>query len=97
MSIQISIRKKIVIVTTIFLIWIVFFAQYDIVSLYQQRKELSNMEEKIDYLTKEVANLQQEKSEFQSNLFIKEKYAREKYFMKKSNEEVYTFDTILAE
>ncbi|MBL7773937.1 MAG: septum formation initiator family protein [Chitinophagaceae bacterium] len=88
------IKNKYLLVTALFIVWIFFFAQYDVVSQFNQRRELRDMQQKIDYLEKEVSRLQQEKQALQHNPEILEKYAREKYYMKRKNEDVYVFDTV---
>ncbi len=87
-------RNKYFLVTTGFIVWIFFFAEYDVISQYKQRQELKEMKEKIIYLESEVEKLHAEKIAVQSDSNTLEKYAREKYFMKKKNEEVFVFDTI---
>jgi cell division protein FtsB len=87
-------KNKYFIVSMLFLVWVFFFAQYDLLSLYKQRDELNGMKQKIDYLEKEVAQLKQQKELLKNDKATLEKYAREKYYMKSPNEEVYVFDTI---
>lgn len=87
-------KNKYLIVTVIFLVWIFFFAQYDILSQQDQRKELQEMEQKIEYLQKEVDALEIEKEALKTDSATMEKYAREKYYMKKNNEDVFVFDTL---
>ena len=59
----------------------------------KQRAELKEMNEKINYLEKEVARLHDEKNALKHDSTIVEKYAREKYFMKTDHEDVYMLDT----
>ncbi len=87
-------KNKYLIVTAIFLVWVFFFAQYDLMSQKNQKDELKAMEQKIEYLEKEVSALQQEKNLLKNDSITLEKYAREKYYMKKNNEDVFVFDTI---
>lgn len=87
-------KNKYFLVTTVFLIWVVFFAQYDIISQFRQRRELKEMQQKIDYLGKEVEKLKREKYLLEHDSATVERYAREKYYMKKKNEDVYVFDTV---
>jgi cell division protein FtsB len=87
-------KNKYLIVTAIFLVWVFFFAQYDLMSQKNQKDELKAMEQKIEYLEKEVTALQQEKNLLKNDSITLEKYAREKYYMKKNNEDVFVFDTI---
>jgi cell division protein FtsB len=87
-------NNKYLIVTAIFLVWVFFFAQYDLMSQKNQKDELKAMEQKIEYLEKEVTALQEEKNLLKNDSITLEKYAREKYYMKKNNEDVFVFDTI---
>jgi len=75
-------------------IWVVFFAQYDIISQLRQRKELKEMQIKIDYLSKEIERLKKEKYLLEHDAATVERYARENYYMKRKNEDVYVFDTV---
>jgi cell division protein FtsB len=54
------------------------------------------MKSKIDYLEQEVNRLHTEKVALKTDSVTVEKYAREKYFMKTANEDVFVFDTISA-
>ncbi len=87
-------KNKFFLVTAIFLVWVIFFAQYDIISQRQQRGELKEMKRKIEYLEKEVERLHNEKVALKTDTVTVEKYAREKYFMKSPNEDVFVFDTV---
>ena len=86
-------KNKFLIITVIFVVWVFFFAQYDIISLRKQKAELKEMNEKINYLEKEVARLHDEKNALKNDSTTVEKYAREKYFMKADNEDVFMLDT----
>ena len=90
-------RNKYFLVTTGFIAWIFFFAEYDVISQYKQRNELKEMRQKITYLETEVQKLQAEKKALLTDSNTLAKYAREKYFMKSPNEEVYVFDTVKNE
>lgn len=95
MNLLLSILKnKYFLVSIGFLVWIIFFAEYDLVSQYKQRKELKEMKEKIIYLEGEISKLQAEKNAIRTDSNTLERYAREKYFMKKANEDVFVFDTV---
>jgi len=87
-------RNKYFLVTTGFVLWIFFFAEYDVLTQYRQRNELNEMKQKIIYLEKEIQEIQSEKEAIKTDSNTLEKYAREKYFMKHPNEEVFVFDTL---
>ncbi len=93
MQILSLLKNKFLIITVIFIVWVFFFAQYDVISLRRQKNELNEMKEKINYLEKEVARLHAEKNALKSDSGTVEKYAREKYFMKSDNEDVFMLDT----
>lgn len=90
------VKNKFFLLTIAFVIWVFFFAQYDLLSLYKQKKELNEMNAKIEYLEKEVEWLKKEKEAIQKDSAVMERYAREKYFMKTPYEEVYVFDTLIT-
>jgi cell division protein FtsB len=87
-------KNKYFTVTAIFLVWIFFFAQYDIISQRKQRAEYNDMKTKIEYLEKEIEQLKNEKHLLKTDKATLEKYAREKYYMKATNEDVFVFDTV---
>ncbi|HNB81096.1 MAG TPA: septum formation initiator family protein [Chitinophagaceae bacterium] len=89
-------KNKYFLVTTGFLVWIVFFAEFDLISQYRQRRELQEMKKKILFLEGEVKRIQNESSAIRNDTAVLEKYAREKYFMKSPNEEVFVFDTVAS-
>ncbi|QLH44421.1 MAG: hypothetical protein HWD58_01595 [Bacteroidota bacterium] len=62
--------------------------------MFRQKKELQEMNEKIRYMQEEVHWMENEKKAILTDSSVMERYAREKYFMKTPNEEVYVFDTI---
>lgn len=89
-------KNKFFLASVIFVVWISFFAQYDIISQRNQREELNEMKDKIKYLETEVERLHDEKLAIKNDSLVKEKYAREKYFMSTPNEQVFIFDTVYS-
>lgn len=87
-------RNKYFLVTTGFILWIFFFAEYDVISQYKQRKELNEMKAKIIYLEAQITELINEKNALRTDSGTIERYAREKYYMKSPNEDVFVFDTL---
>ena len=70
-------------------VWIAFFDKYDLVSQYQARQALKQLEKDKQYYTEEIRKNQEEINELQTNAQSLEKFAREKYLMKKDNEDVF--------
>lgn len=90
-------KNKYFLATAVFVVWVLFFAQYDIITQRQQRRELKEMKEKINYLEQEVSRLHAEKVALKTDTATMERYAREKYYMSSPNEEVFVFDTVYTE
>ena len=75
--------------TLIFLVWMVFFDANDFVTQYQMSKKLNDLEEDKEYYVQKIAEVQKDRTELMSNPELLEKYAREKYYMKRPGEEVF--------
>ncbi len=86
--------NRFVLVTLFFLSWIFFFASNDVVSQYKQNEEYKQMKEKLQYLEKEIAAMKQQRQALTQDSSVIEKVARERYRMKKPNEEIFVFDTL---
>ena len=71
------------------LVWISFFDKYDLVTQYQARQSLKQLEKDKDYYTQEIKKNQEEIQELQTNDRSLEKFAREKYMMKKDDEDIF--------
>ncbi len=70
----------------VFIIWISFFDQNNLITQYQYHTELSKLEEEKIFYQEELKVIQEDLNELQSNPKTLEKFAREKYLMKKDNE-----------
>ncbi len=75
--------------TAVFLIWMLFIDANDFVSQYQLSNKLSTLEEERDYYFEKIETVKKDREELLSNDKLLEKFAREKYFMKKESEDVY--------
>ena len=83
------VRNKFFWVTAAFLVWMLFFDKNDLLSQYQYHQEVSKLKTERDFYTKETEKVTKDLSELTSNPAQLEKFAREKYLMKKDNEDVY--------
>jgi cell division protein DivIC len=82
-------RNYYFITTAMFLVWMLFFDSNDFITQFQMSQQLSEkMEEKQYYLDK-IEEVQKDRKELLSNPELLEKFAREKYLMKRPNEEVF--------
>lgn len=73
----------------LFLIWWIFFDQESIIVQYNLSSLRSGLEQQKEYYNSEIKKDQAAINTLQNDTVFLEKYAREKYFMKKDNEDVF--------
>jgi cell division protein FtsB len=83
------IRNKYFIAFTSFLIWILFFDNYNLIKQYEYRRELKEVTQQKEFYLSDIAKDQKSLHELMTNDETLEKFAREKYLMKRDNEDVY--------
>jgi cell division protein DivIC len=73
-----------------FVIWILFFDSRDLItSHFHERSELLKLEESKKYYEQQIAVTKQELEQLKTNPAVLERYAREKFLMKKENEDLF--------
>ncbi|MGB0404154.1 MAG: FtsB family cell division protein [Salibacteraceae bacterium] len=83
------IKNKYVITLFVFFTYMLFFDQNDIVSLIQIKGELNELEVNKDYYKKQITETEKDLTDLLTNNDNLERYAREKYLMKKNNEDIF--------
>jgi cell division protein FtsB len=86
------ITNKYVVSIFAFVVWMCFFDQRDIFNTIDQKKTLNDLLAKKHYYVQEIATAQQELTDLQNNSIALEKFAREKYLMKKDGEDLYIIE-----
>ena len=77
------------ITTALFVVWMLFFDSNDFITQYQMSKQLSDLEAvKEDYMEK-MDEVVKDRKALMGNPELLEKYAREKYLMKRPTEDVF--------
>lgn len=69
--------------------WIIFFDKSDAWTTFKNRRELSRMEEQKDWYRTEIARTKEQLHELSSDKELLEKFARERYLMKRENEDIF--------
>ena len=86
------IANKYPITFSLFLVWILFFDGNSAIFIYKQYNELKNLKIQEAFLSKEIAEMKEQKE----NLFYDddklERYARENYFFKKDVEDIFVIE-----
>lgn len=73
-----------------FAIWMLFFDDRDLyITCIKQRHELNDLRKSKQYYESRIADTQKELDQLKVNAFTIEKYAREKYLMKRDNEDLF--------
>jgi cell division protein FtsB len=71
------------------LIWMLFFDGNDFISQYRLTAKKNNLEEEKEYYLRQIEKVKKEREEIFGSDELIEKYARERYLMKKPNEDIY--------
>ena len=82
-------RNKYVLTIAVFSIWMLFFDQYNAVDRIKMSSEINQLEEDREYYLEQIQKDSARLSELTTNKENLEKYAREQFLMKKSNEDVF--------
>jgi cell division protein FtsB len=82
-------KNKYFLITMAFLVWMIFFDKNDLFSQYQYHRQVSKLKQERDFYQKETTKVRKDLNELTSNPQMLEKFAREKYLMKKDNEDVF--------
>lgn len=77
------------IVGSLFFIWILFIDNNDLITQFQLQNKLHNLEDEREYYLEKISDVNKERQELMSNDELLEKFAREKYLMKKESEDLY--------
>ena len=75
-----------------FVIWMLFFDQRNFFLQRERASELKQLEQAKGYYEKEISTTQEQLNSLQSNPGAVEKYARERYLLKREGEEIYLFE-----
>ncbi|MCC6601372.1 MAG: septum formation initiator family protein [Crocinitomicaceae bacterium] len=84
-------RNKYIAASAIFLMWVCFFNDIDLFFIVRTRMELHSLNNEVRELEKKNIEARQSLTELSSNMSSLEKFARETYYMKRDNEDVYVF------
>jgi cell division protein DivIC len=82
-------RSKYFITAVVFAGWLMFFDDRDIINQFKHNRELHQLEKSRDYYLQEIRTTSAELNKLKSDPATLEKYAREKYRMKKDEEDLF--------
>jgi|SRR5450432_806491 cell division protein DivIC len=83
-------KNKYVLTTLCFAVWVLFIDDRDFVTThFRHQNELHKLEARKVYFEAEILTVRKELEQLKSNPATLEKYAREKYLMKRDNEDLF--------
>lgn len=83
------IKNKYLIAALVFVVLILFTPGYNILYHNKLKKQLHELEDRRDFIRQEIKSDSLRILELQKDLKTLEKFGREKYMMKKDNEDIY--------
>ena len=88
-QIRLIFTNKYLLAGTAFAIWMLFFDRNNLPLQIQKVQELNKLEKSEQLLSGQIMETREELNQLKNNPATLEKYAREKYMMKKENEDLY--------
>jgi len=82
-------KNKYLLAIIMFVIWMMFFDPKDWGLIYSHKTKLNDLQKSEEQLGKMIKETREELSLLKTNTQTIEKYAREQYFMKKDNEDLF--------
>ena len=82
-------KNKFFITGVAFVVWIAFLDKTNLMYQYQFQSEVNKLESQKEFFIKEIRETREEQQELLSSPEKLEKFAREKYYMKKDNEDLF--------
>lgn len=83
------VKNKFFLTSMAFLVWMLFFDRNDAISQFDYRNQVKKLEQEKAFYTDEIAKVKKDLEELTTNKDRLEKFAREKYLMKRDNEDVF--------
>lgn len=92
--IKVILGNKYLLTGVAFAIWMLFFDRNDIPLQISRMHELSKLQRSEEVMTKKIDDTRTELESLKNSPATLEKYAREKYLMKKPNEDLFIVETV---
>jgi len=82
-------KNKYLLVLIAVLVWFMFFDQNNLIQQYRYSRQLKDFRAEKEYYLQEIARDSIDLDKLKNNPEELERYAREKYLMKRENEDIY--------
>lgn len=85
-------KNKYFVSALVFVVWISFIDRNDLFTQYGRKQELKKLETSKNYYEAEITSTKKELQDLTNNSTVLEKIAREKFFLKRPNEDVFMIE-----
>ncbi len=82
-------RNKYLILLVLFILWIVFLDDYNLINQNKMKNKVNDLKDQKEFYLTEITNDSTELSKLRNDTNEQEKFAREKFLMKKDNEDIF--------
>lgn len=72
-----------------FFVWMIFLDSNDLISRFRMSAKLRSLENEKEYYQEKISEVEKDREELMTDKELLEKFAREKYLMKKPTEDVF--------
>jgi cell division protein DivIC len=72
-----------------FLVWMMFLDSNDLISRFKISSKLRSLEAEKEFYVEKISEVEKDRKELMTNKELLEKFAREKYLMKKESEDLF--------
>ena len=72
-----------------FLTWMIFLDSNDLISRFKMSSKLRSLEAEKEFYVEKISEVEKDRKELLTNKELLEKFAREKYLMKKESEDLF--------
>ncbi|MBL7862082.1 MAG: septum formation initiator family protein [Cyclobacteriaceae bacterium] len=72
-----------------FLIWMMFLDSNDLISRFKMTAKVRSLENEKEFYLEKISEVEKDRQELMTNKELLEKFAREKYLMKKESEDIF--------
>jgi cell division protein DivIC len=80
---------RMTVIVSVFLVWITFFDSNNLISLMRLNRQIHNLEKEAEFYKAQIETAKRDREALITNPELLEKFAREKYYMKKNDEDVF--------
>ncbi len=75
-----------------FLVWMVFLDSNDLINRFRLTSKLHSLENEKEYYQEKIQEVEKDRQELMGTTELLEKFAREKYLMKKQSEDIFIIE-----